>query len=155
MEPVMAGVHVARSAAGAGGAMEGRFSMELTSRGCGPSGEGLNVINKRPLDLVQLSRRSRRDPGVEREALAHFREQSAVCLDRLGGASGAGDWLDAVHALDDSARSVGAWELSQTARAAGRLRGAPHCSACAALLKTLEAQVSDANAFIAEILKHA
>jgi hypothetical protein len=145
MEPVMAGVHVARSAAGAGGAMEGRFSMELTSRGCGPSGEGLNVINKRPLDLVQLSRRSRRDPGVEREALAHFREQSAVCL----------DWLDAVHALDDSARSVGAWELSQTARAAGRLRGAPHCSACAALLKTLEAQVSDANAFIAEILKHA
>lgn len=113
------------------------------------------MINKRPLDLVDLSRSAKHDQKAEREALARFGRQSAACLLLLSSAEDAGDWLDAVHALDISANSVGAWELAQTARAAARLRGAPHSGACAALLKTLEAQVSDANAYIAEILKHA
>lgn len=129
--------------------------MEITSYVSTPFGEGVNVINKRPLDLVDLSRTARHDRKAEREALGRFRRQSAACLRRLSSAGDAGDWLDAAHALDMSAKSVGAWELAQTARAAARLRGAPHGGACAALLNTLEAQVSDANAFIAEILKRA
>jgi hypothetical protein len=128
--------------------------MDLSRLGAAPCG-GLNVFNKRPLDLAYLSRRPSRNRLLEREALAGFRQKAAVCLTRLRAANSAEAWFDAARRLDDSARSIGAWELSQTAGAAGRLRGAPRNGASAALVRTLEAQVSDANAFIAEILKGA
>jgi hypothetical protein len=137
------------------GANEGLFSMEPASRASVGFDAGLNVINKRPLDLVHLSHYAMHNRNLERDALSRFRKQSAACLDQLSCADSAEGWFDAAQALDGSAQSIGAWELSQTAGAAGRLRGAPHNGACGFLLRTLEAQISDANAYIAEILKDA
>jgi hypothetical protein len=137
------------------GANEGLFSMEQTPRTFVDFDAGLNVINKRPLDLVHLSHYAMHDRNLERNALTRFRRQSAACLNHLSNAGSAEDWFDAAQALDSSAQNIGAWELSQTAGAAGRLRGAPHNGACGVLLRTLEAQISDANAYIAEILKDA
>lgn len=105
-----------------------------------------------PVDLDHLSRQTLGDLELEREVLRLFERQSEQMLARLKGATSARSWAEAAHTLRGSALGIGAFGVAE---AAETVEGdqAHHASLRAlADLARLEAEVREANAFIAERL---
>lgn len=103
-----------------------------------------------PLDIEHLTRQTFGDRELELEVLALFERQSRDMIARLRAATTAKDWAYAAHTLVGSARGIGAFAV---AAAAAAVEGAKldHLSSQAmAELDRLEAEVAEANAFIAE-----
>lgn len=103
-----------------------------------------------PLDLDHLARQTFGDRDLEREVLELFERQSQAMIAKLRAATTAKDWAYAAHTLVGSARGIGAFAV---AAAAVAVEGAKldHLSGRAmAELDRLEAEVAEANAFIAE-----
>ena len=70
----------------------------------------------RPLDLVHLSRQTSGDRHLEREVLAIFRRQARRVLFQLEAKNDPLNRLDIAHALNGSAKGVGAWRVAEAAQ---------------------------------------
>jgi len=71
----------------------------------------------RPLDLVHLARQTLGNRTVEREVLAIFRRQARQVLFQLEALTDPGNRLEIAHALNGSAKGVGAWRVATAAEA--------------------------------------
>jgi HPt (histidine-containing phosphotransfer) domain-containing protein len=71
----------------------------------------------RPLDLVHLSRQTLGDRHLEREVLAIFRQQARKVLFQLEALTDPSNRLEIAHALNGSAKGVGAWRVATAAEA--------------------------------------
>jgi HPt (histidine-containing phosphotransfer) domain-containing protein len=71
----------------------------------------------RPLDLVHLSRQTLGDRHLEREVLAIFRQQARRVLFQLEALTDPSNRLEIAHALNGSAKGVGAWRVATAAEA--------------------------------------
>jgi HPt (histidine-containing phosphotransfer) domain-containing protein len=70
---------------------------------------------ERPLDLVHLSRQTLGDRQLEREVLAIFRRQARQVLFQLEAMHDPLNRLEIAHALNGSAKGVGAWRVATAA----------------------------------------
>jgi HPt (histidine-containing phosphotransfer) domain-containing protein len=72
---------------------------------------------ERPLDLVHLSRQTLGDRHLEREVLSIFRSQARKVLFQLEAMTDPFNRLEIAHALNGSAKGVGAWRVATAAEA--------------------------------------
>jgi hypothetical protein len=110
------------------------------------------AFRHRPVDLAHLSRYTMGNSAVEREVLELFRRQTGLYFDKLSRASAGDAWREAARVLKASARSVGAWQILQTADAAEQLSFDGAQVQRDEILRTLASQIRDANLFIASVL---
>lgn len=102
-------------------------------------------VYERPLDLVHLSRQTLGDRSVEREVLALFRRQARQVLFQIDALNNPSNRLEIAHALNGSARGIGAWRVASAAAAletAARL-GVPAGDAVAALAEAISEVCSE------------
>lgn len=71
--------------------------------------------NRKPVDLVHLSRQTFGSKDLEAEVLNLFLSHSLCCLQRLQAATTDQQWIDAAHSIKGSARAIGAWEVGDLA----------------------------------------
>lgn len=117
--------------------------------------DDLSGGGERPVDLAHLARQTFGDPALEREVLRLFERQSRAMIERLRGATSARSWAEAAHTLKGSALGIGAFAVAEAAEAVESDQ-VDHLSVKAlADLARLEAAVSQANAFIADLLNAA
>ncbi len=67
------------------------------------------------LDTEHLASYTLGDPGLEREVLQMFIDQSRICLGQLRSAESTKAWYDAAHTLKGSARGIGAFRVGMRA----------------------------------------
>jgi HPt (histidine-containing phosphotransfer) domain-containing protein len=103
----------------------------------------------RPVDLAHLSRQTFGDRELESEVLALFERQSLDMIARLHRATTAKDWAEAAHTLVGSARGIGAFGVAAAAEAVESAKLHHLSDRASAELARLEAEVAEANAFIA------
>lgn len=106
----------------------------------------------RPVDLVHLSRYTLGNRSLEREVLSLFLTQSTIYLQRLKDAGTDKDWMDAAHTIKGSAKSIGAWQLAQSAETAETLKSAARKSGSADVLAELERLIGETNDYINTLL---
>ncbi|WP_211596691.1 Hpt domain-containing protein [Phreatobacter stygius] len=106
-----------------------------------------------PVDLAHLARQTFGDRDLELEVLALFERQSRAMIERLRQATTAKDWAYAAHTLIGSARGIGAFAVAEAAEAVEGAKLDYLSSQAIAELERLEAEVAEANAFIAELRK--
>ncbi|NJM34795.1 MAG: Hpt domain-containing protein [Rhodomicrobium sp.] len=106
----------------------------------------------RPVDLAHLSRYTMGNSVLEREVLELFRRQTRLYFDKLSMAKSDDSWREAARVLKASARSVGAWQILETADMAETLAFSRAAPARQELLRALDAQILDAYAFIDSVL---
>lgn len=103
--------------------------------------------NRKPVDLVHLSRQSLGDRALEQEILALFKSQSLLYLSRLSNATTSDERKLAAHTILGSARGIGAWRVAEEARSIE--------AACAHLsdLSALTEALDEANGYIEDLLQ--
>lgn len=111
--------------------------------------DALRTWDRPPVDLVHLARHTLGDRNLEREVLRLFLCQSKLFLERVAATTDAGQRGVAAHSIKGSARGIGAWEV---ARCAEMVEG--DCLG-EAPLSALKGAISDANAYIDELLDEA
>ncbi len=74
-------------------------------------------VYERPLDLVHLSRQTNGDRHLEREVLAIFSRQARQVLFQLEAMNDPMNRFEIAHALNGSAKGVGAWRVATAAQA--------------------------------------
>ena len=104
------------------------------------------------VDLVHLSRYTRGERALEREALELFCTQSTIYIERLREAPSDRQWKDAAHSLKGSAQAIGAWRIAEAAERAELFSGAFFSDARGARLRELESSVHEARAYIRSLL---
>lgn len=109
------------------------------------------AFRHRPVDLAHLSRYTMGNSVLEREVLELFKRQTRLYFDKLSRAGSGDAWCEAARVLKASARGVGAWQILESAEAAESLTGGPD-GARAEILRTLDAQIREANRFIESVL---
>jgi HPt (histidine-containing phosphotransfer) domain-containing protein len=110
------------------------------------------AFRHRPVDLAHLSRYTRGNAVAERELLDVFRHQAKAHFERLRDAQDTDAWREAANLLKTSARTVGAWQIVNSAETAERIAMVPQ-SVRDEVLSVLRAQVDEANAFISTVLE--
>jgi len=104
-----------------------------------------------PVDVQHLRRYTLGDQCLEREVLALFIDHVPVTLEALRRARTSDDWKRAAHTLKGSARAVGAWRMAKLAESAESLSDPADRSACDQLLRRLEQERAEAQAYIASL----
>jgi len=110
------------------------------------------AFRHRPVDLAHLSRYTMGNSAVEREVLELFKRQTRLYFEKLSRASDDDSWREAARILKASARSVGAWQILQTAESAEQLVSDGLLEGRAAILGVLAIQIKDAISFIDGVL---
>lgn len=111
-------------------------------------GEAPAKPNPTVLDLAHLGRYSMGDRALEGDLLALFRAQVRLQANAVAAADDAASWRLATHTLKGIARTLGAWQIAQTAE---RLEAMGHdgdASERDCLLTALEAQIAACEAAI-------
>lgn len=106
----------------------------------------------RPVDLVHLARYTLGNRSLEREVLSLFLTQSAIYLQRLKDAATSKDWVDAAHTIKGSAKSIGAWQLAQSAETAEALKYRARGTGCTDVVIELERLMAETNSYIETLL---
>jgi HPt (histidine-containing phosphotransfer) domain-containing protein len=102
-----------------------------------------------PVDRTHLERITHRDPQLQHELLALFRDHVPGELARLRKSPPA-ERAEIAHRLSGAAKAIGAWEV---ARVAAELEASPEGAEATAA--ELAAAVSEVQKFIAELLSAA
>lgn len=110
------------------------------------------AFRHRPVDLAHISRYTKGDAVAERELLEVFRRQAKAHFDGLRNAQDNNAWREAASLLKTSARTVGAWQIVNSAETAERIAAnAP--SIRDEIVATLKTQIDEANVFITKVLE--
>lgn len=106
----------------------------------------------RPLDLVHLSRQTAGDRHLEREVLAIFRRQAKQVLFQLEAMQDPRNRLEIAHALNGSAKGVGAWRVATAAQAleAAAREGRPAGEHVAILAECISEVVDEIDELLTE-----
>lgn len=107
---------------------------------------------RQPVDLVHLSRYTMGNNTIEREVLELFKRQTRLYFDKLSQSANDDSWREAARVLKASARSVGAWQLLQTAEIAETLAMKECSHDKQSILQALADHIREANDFIDSIL---
>lgn len=107
---------------------------------------------QRPVDLTHLSRYTMGNSAIEREVLELFRRQTRLYFEKLSQATSNDSWREAARVLKASARSVGAWQLLQTAQTAEQISPNGFDTQRQEVLRAFADQIEEANHFIDSIL---
>jgi hypothetical protein len=75
----------------------------------------------RPLDLVHLARMTLGDRSLEREVLQLFMQQSCMLVQRMQAVRSEAALAPLAHALQGSAKGIGAWRVAACAEAVERI----------------------------------
>ncbi len=107
---------------------------------------------ERPIDLVHLSRQTLGDRSVEREVLALFRRQARQVLFQLEALTDPRNRLEIAHALNGSAKGVGAWRVATAAAALEKAarNGLPAGEAVANLAECISEVCGEIDEFLTE-----
>lgn len=115
-----------------------------------------SLVPDEVLDRAHLYRMTLGDHDLEGEVLGLFEQQCAMLLARMADADPAGIKALA-HTLDGSARGIGAWRVSQAARALGQTVDAGGDVAqgrdIAAAVCALRAAVEETLAVVTDVLR--
>lgn len=106
----------------------------------------------RPLDLVHLSRQTAGNRHLEREVLAIFRRQARQVLFQLEALTAPSSRLEIAHALNGSAKGVGAWRVATAAQAleTAARAGLPAGEQVALLAECISEVVEDIDELLTE-----
>jgi HPt (histidine-containing phosphotransfer) domain-containing protein len=107
---------------------------------------------ERPLDLAHLSRQTLGDRDLEREVLAIFRRQARQVLFQLEAMTDPNNRLQIAHALNGSAKGVGAWRVAEAAEAleSAARDNRPAGAAVAELAGCISEAVNEIDSFLIE-----
>jgi HPt (histidine-containing phosphotransfer) domain-containing protein len=104
-----------------------------------------------PIDRDHLARMTLGEPGLDREVLRLFDQQSHMLLARM--AREAPNAVAAhAHTLAGSARGIGAWKVAEAAAVLERQAGQPGGSLTTAL-RALATDIAEVRAAIADLLQ--
>jgi len=110
------------------------------------------AFRHRPVDLTHLSRYTLGNSDLEHEVLELFRRQTRLYFGKLATARDDDAWREAARVLKASARSVGAWQILQSAEDAEKLSPNRSQTARDDILRILDDQIHEANRFIEGVL---
>lgn len=96
-------------------------------------------LQKQPLDIQHLSNKTMGDPELVREVLSIFRRQARQMLFQLEALTDPRGRLEIAHALNGSAKGVGAWRVAEAADQLERMArdGRPSGAAVAELAESV------------------
>ncbi len=103
-----------------------------------------------PVDMVHLARYTLGDKALEREVLDLFAGEALQRIEAFKAARSEKEWKMAAHTLKGSGRAVGAWRVAHLAQQAEGL-GVHDRDACDIAIRSVEAAVAEAAAYIARI----
>src|SRR4051812_27608911 len=106
----------------------------------------------RPLDLVHLARMTLGDRSLEREVLQLFMQQSCMLVQRMQVVHNEAAVAPLAHALQGSAKGIGAWRVAARAEAVERVAPDEAARLAAAVDRLAEA-VLEARGIIEDLLK--
>jgi HPt (histidine-containing phosphotransfer) domain-containing protein len=109
-------------------------------------------LDRRPIDLVHLSRMTLGDRSLEREVLQLFARQVSLLVARMRQVSPAGISA-AAHTLKGSARGVGAWAVARAAEAVESAAGMHDEAELKAAVERLGGAADETGAAIAQLLR--
>lgn len=104
--------------------------------------------DRSPVDLEHLARHTLGNRALEQEVLRLFQRQALQVLQRLAAAEHTKVIADQAHTIKGSARGIGAWKVAMAAEAIEAEAAAGRKGS----LLALEAAITDANNYIANIL---
>lgn len=110
------------------------------------------AFRHRPVDLTHLSRYTLGNSELEHEVLELFRRQTRLYFGKLATSRDDDAWREAARVLKASARSVGAWQILQSAEDAEKLSPNRSQTARDDILRILDDQIHEANRFIEGVL---
>ena len=96
-------------------------------------------LKRSALDVDHLSRQTLGNPALEREVLAIFRRQARQMLFQLEALTDPKNRLEIAHALNSSAKGIGAWRVAEAAERLERMArdGRPSGAAVAELAESV------------------
>ena len=96
-------------------------------------------LKRSALDVDHLSRQTLGNPALEREVLAIFRRQARQMLFQLEALTDPKNRLEIAHALNGSAKGIGAWRVAEAAERLERMArdGRPSGAAVAELAESV------------------